>query len=572
MSPGGSKYKPLTTCSVVNTPTHPSPIQRNFLLFCTELAPAIHERQLDRLLPDLSGERAGQPSPTPFSLTPTSLTSGMAIYVPERLHKARLAFNGRLIIPYQPEGVAWMLNRELNGGQVRGGFLCDEMGLGKTAQTTAMMLGNPLPRTLIVVPKSIITQWKTELNKFAPQLRVYVYDGPSREISPVANHDVVITPYSLVTNRTHPDQGTPLHRFEWSRVILDEGHEIRNSKSRTHKSLLRLRAGIKWALTGTPVFNSIKDFVALCGFLGIPQRAVQAYPERIRESYLLRRTKTDVAQFNKRLELPPCDFENVELDMYPEERGHYNQAFTEAKNAIDSIFKTSENIAAHNMEILECLLRVRQVMIHPQLYLTGVGTKTETEIEQYDGLTRKFEYLRDGILSHPQEKTLVFCQFIQEMNMIQEMFEADHPGVNIFRIDGSVSKDQRDLNLTKFRADTGQSVFLIQVKAGGVGLNIQEATRVYITAPSWNPATELQAIGRSHRTGQTQKVWVKKLIYAGDDETPSVEQSIMVLQGHKSTVCAEILGDERLLKQIPQTNRKGVSLRDVRNIFRAQKK
>ena len=495
----------------------------------------------------------------------------MSNSVSSSVAQARTKFNGRLIVPYQPEGVAWMLNRELNGGQVRGGFLCDEMGLGKTAQTTAMMLGNPLPRTLIIVPKSIITQWVNEIKRFAPHLKVYTYDGPAREHGPIANHDITIAPYSLTTNRKTPEHGTPLHRFGWDRVILDEGHEIRNSKSQTHKSIIKFRASIKWILTGTPIFNSIKDFVALCGFLGIPQRVVQAYPDKIRNSYLLRRTKADVAKFNKRLELPPCDFENVELDMYPVERGYYNQAFTEAKGAIDSIFRTSDNIASHNMEILECLLRVRQVMIHPQLYLTGMATKSETETEQFCGITRKFEYLRDGILSHPGEKTLVFCQFIQEMNLIQEMFEADHAGINIFRIDGSVSKDQRDLNLVNFRKDTGQSVFLIQVKAGGVGLNIQEATRVYITAPSWNPATELQAIGRSHRTGQTQKVWVKKLIYTGDDEIPSVEQSIMVLQGHKSTVCAEILGDERLLKQIPQTNRKGVSLRDVRNIFRTKK-
>ena len=288
---------------------------------------------------------------------------------------------------------------------------------------------------------------------------------------------------------------------------------------------------------------------------------------------MLRRTKEDVARFNKRLELPPCDFQNVELDMYPEERGVYNQAFMEAKAAIDSIFSTSENIAAHNMEILECLLRVRQVMIHPQLYLNGIATKTEIDVEEFEGVSRKMEYLLETISSHPREKTLVFCQFITEMDIIHEILA--EAGMTVFRIDGSIPREQRDLNLKNFKAtDTTKSsgcVFLIQVKAGGVGLNIQEATRVYITAPSWNPATELQAIGRSHRTGQTQRVVVRKLIYAGDDDIPSVEQSIMVLQGNKSKVCAEILGDDRLLNQIPVSNRKGVSLRDVRNIFVVKK-
>ncbi len=496
----------------------------------------------------------------------------MASSISNAFHLARQSFNGRLIGPYQSQGVSWMLNREINGGHVRGGFLCDEMGLGKTAQTAAMMLGNPVPKTLIVVPKSIVSQWATELKRFAPGLRVYAYDGPTRELKPIESSDVVITPYSVTTNRKNPEAGTPLHRFAWDRVILDEGHEIRNMKSRTHKSICNFRSSIRWILSGTPIFNNMKDFVALCVFLGIPQKQVQAYPEKIRASYMLRRTKEDVAKFNKRLELPPCDFQNVELDMYPEERAIYHTAFMESKASIDSIFATSVNIAAHNMEILECLLRVRQVMAHPQLYLSGVATKTETDVEEFEGISRKFEYLHDSIISHPDEKTLVFCQFIQEMNLLQNMFEESPEDVDIYRIDGSVPRDQRDLNLRNFRTSTSKNcVFLIQVKAGGVGLNIQEATRVYITSPSWNPATELQAIGRSHRTGQTRRVVVRKLIYAGDEDIPSVEQSIMVLQGNKSKLCAEILGDERLLKQIPVSNRKGVSLRDVKNIFRVKK-
>tara|TARA_R110002096_G_scaffold133869_2_gene284855 strand:+ start:1168 stop:2655 length:1488 start_codon:yes stop_codon:yes gene_type:complete len=485
---------------------------------------------------------------------------------------ARKSFNGRLIGPYQSQGVTWMLNREINGGHVRGGFLCDEMGLGKTAQTAAMMLGNPVPRTLIIVPKSIVSQWVTELKRFAPHLRVYAYDGPARELKSIDSSDVVIAPYSVTTNRKTPEAGTPLHRYTWDRIILDEGHEIRNIKSRTHKSICNFRSSIRWILSGTPIFNTIKDFVALCAFLGIPQRQVQAYPDKIRASYLLRRTKEDVARFNKRLELPPCDFQNVELDMYPEERAVYNTAFMESKAAIDNIFRTSENIGAHNMEILECLLRVRQVMTHPQLYLTGTAAKTEIEADEFTALTRKFEYLHETVLSHPGEKSLIFCQFIQEMDLIQNMFEESENMFEIFRIDGSVPRDQRDLNLKKFRSSTSKNcVFLIQVKAGGVGLNIQEATRVYITSPSWNPATELQAIGRSHRTGQTQRVVVRKLIYSGDEDIPSVEQSIMVLQEHKSKLCAEILADDRLLKQIPVTNKKGVSLRDVKNIFRVKK-
>jgi SNF2 family DNA or RNA helicase len=145
------------------------------------------------------------------------------------------------------------------------------------------------------------------------------------------------------------------------------------------------------------------------------------------------------------------------------------------------------------------------------------------------------------------------------------VLEANFPGA--FRIDGSLSKEEREAEIQGFKNKQGGAVFLIQIKAGGQGLNLQEATRVYITSPAWNPATELQAIARSHRTGQTQRVVVRKLIYNGTDEWPSVEQSICALQGHKSKVCSEVLNDPRLLTQIPGP-RKAVGLSDILKIFR----
>ena len=141
-------------------------------------------------------------------------------------------------------------------------------------------------------------------------------------------------------------------------------------------------------------------------------------------------------------------------------------------------------------------------------------------------------------------------------------------GARIFRSDGSVDKDARVSEISGFKKAQGGAVFIIQIKAGGQGLNLQEATRVYITAPSWNPATELQAIARSHRTGQVAKVYVKKLVCSGDDMYPSVEETIMNLQGHKSTICAEVLNDPRLVEQIPTKSRSSMTLADILNIFR----
>jgi SNF2 family DNA or RNA helicase len=179
------------------------------------------------------------------------------------------------------------------------------------------------------------------------------------------------------------------------------------------------------------------------------------------------------------------------------------------------------------------------------------------------------EVLIESIKAHPKEKTLVFTQFMGEMDRIQELLAEE--GIPTQRIDGSVSKEQREARISAFKKGPANSVFIIQIKAGGVGLNLQEATRVYITCPAWNPATELQAIGRAHRTGQTQKVVVRRLIYMGEDGVeplPSVEQSIMQLQEGKAKVCAEVLNDPKLATQVPNASRTRITIHALRKIFR----
>jgi SNF2 family DNA or RNA helicase len=175
------------------------------------------------------------------------------------------------------------------------------------------------------------------------------------------------------------------------------------------------------------------------------------------------------------------------------------------------------------------------------------------------------ETLFEMVESHPNEKSLIFCQFRGEMNYIQNQLKCP-----VFRIDGSVSKEERVKQIEGFKKAVSGAVFIIQIKSGGQGLNLQEATRVYITGPSWNPATELQAIGRSHRTGQTQPVYVKKLVYKECPRFVSVEEEMMALQGHKSIVCSKVLNDERIEKQIPvnRTSSK-ISILDIKKIFKA---
>lgn len=479
----------------------------------------------------------------------------------EQYTLATASLNGRLFVPYQRDGVKWMLGMEAQASGPKGGFLCDEMGLGKTVQLISTMLGNPRDRTIIIVPKSIITQWRDELKKFAPQLSVHVYDGPDRKLDEHAK--VTIAPYTLVSDRK--TETTPLHHVFWDRVILDEAHEIRNKQSKTFKSVCELKTDIKWLVTGTPVFNSMNDFVNLCTFLGIPKNFVQGRTKEIKDIYILRRTKEDLAKINDRLSLPPCYFENVELDMFSEEKALYECVFLEAQGIIQEAFRNAQSLNSKNMVILECLLRARQCMIWPQMYLNGVAKQNETKPEMWKGRSNKMETLFKLLKEHPTEKTLIFCQFRGEMNYIQSQLDCP-----VFRIDGSVSRDERVRQIEEFKNASSGAVFIIQIKSGGQGLNLQEATRVYITAPAWNPATELQAIGRSHRTGQTQAVHVKKLVYKECPRFISVEEEMMALQGHKSIVCAEVLNDERIEKQIPvnRTSAK-ISILDIKKIFRA---
>ena len=449
-----------------------------------------------------------------------------------------------------------MLEREHSSMGPKGGFLCDEMGLGKTAQLVTVIKRNKTGPTLVVVPKSIVTQWKNEIHKFAPELSVFVYDGikRTRDASEFQRHDVTVCPYSLLT------EDTPLvHRIEWGRVILDEAHEIRNRRSKRFKSAMKIESTYRWVVTGTPVFNEVDDFVSLCAFIGIGRVDVQCNLETIREKFIIRRTKNKDS-------IPECHFENVELEMYPEEKTLYAQAFSEAQEMIREMMKRAKahgNSTMYNMDILERFLRARQVMAWPQLYIDGMAKKLDEEMNAWTGRSKKMETLFESIAQHPDEKTLIFCQFKGEMNYIQEKLTCP-----VFRIDGTCSKERRESQLAEFNRAPQNSVFLIQVKAGGQGLNIQCASRVYITSPSWNPGTELQAIGRCHRTGQKREVYVKKLIYKGDEKYPSVDESIVALQVTKSMEYARVLGDERLKTQLPGKS-ESLSISEIRNIFRA---
>lgn len=412
------------------------------------------------------------------------------------------------LLAHQIEGVEWLCERDTHGPH-KGGILCDEMGLGKTIQMIELMNRHPLKRTLIVVPKSLVRQWFDEIRKFStiPSLRVLVYDGPKRKFDESAS--VVICPYSVVGD---------LVEHTWNRIILDEGHEIRNKNSLVHKTVMTLVGERRWILTGTPVFNRMRDFISLCEFLGISRTEVQCYFEHIKKTYVLRRLKTDTASLS---------FQNVELEMYPAERALYERVYA--------------SYEPDGGEVLEWILRCRQVCAWPQSYYDGIhkkyGGDREDTRQIWQGSTAKMDTLVRMITKHPEEKTIVFTQFRAESDEIRRRLEL--AGKQVFLMNGSTQN--RDEVVSSFReTPRSDTVFVIQIKTGGVGLNLQEATRVYIMGPSWNPATELQAIARAHRNGQTKHVTVKKLVYLDSD---SIDSEITELQSKKSEICEQVIGE-----------------------------
>lgn len=451
-------------------------------------------------------------------------------------------FKATLAKPYQVDGVKWMLTREFHE-QFPGGFLCDEMGLGKTVQTIATICYNKVPKTLVIVPSSIVTQWVDEIHTHS-SLDVSILTKSNTK----KNDGIFITTYGMLSKK-----GTlynTLKGTDWDRIILDEAHELRNPKSKRFGVLLEIPAKIRWILTGTPVFNTKLDYRTLLRFLTNDKPFINE-----NNSHILRRTKSDLVKFDKSLEIPRCTFECIELERYPEEEQGYTQVFNQFAQRIQHA--NSQTLA---MVVLEGFLRMRQYSSNPEVYHFSIP-----EIGPYlPDRCRKTDYLVESICTHRDEKTLVFCQFLREMDIIKDMLVQNN--VKVFRLDGSTTED-RDTEIRDFKSHTGGAVFLIQIKAGGQGLNLQEASRVYITIPAWNPATELQAISRSHRKGQTRPVHIKKLVYVSDSDTPSIDESIVELQDHKSIVCADVLNDPRLSNQLPKLRKKFNMVKVFRKFF-----
>ena len=452
---------------------------------------------------------------------------------------------------YQSKAIEWMHGRE-EESDFKGGILADEVGLGKTIMMTGTLIVNPKKNTLIILPKSLILQWKSELQKYTNVLDIHL---PKDDILNM-NTDPSVSRVHIVSHSRFNKRGIedatklPYCLVEWDRVVIDEAHIIKNKKSKIHKAVCNLKSPIRWALTATPVMNKMTDFVYTMkwvsqDFLG--QLDCQTERDQIVEKYILRRTKDDVKEENIQFELPPLNIETNSLKfLTKEEEELYTNKYKEMQAKIQELKKTLGNQSI--IYALELLLRARQICCHPQCYIEGMNKKQKMENKKLKGLkatlgieekkdiadwdekSTKLEFVKEKINEQPlEDKTLIFCHFIKEMDIYQKELFLD--GHTVCRIDGRIDIETRDNIVQSFKetpVTDKRQIMLVQIDMGGQGFNFQCANRLYITSPTWNPAQQHQVIGRAHRTGQTKPVYVNILTIANEDTTkPYVETNIL---------------------------------------------
>lgn len=468
--------------------------------------------------------------------------------------KAQNDIKGRLDGHYQHEGVKWMLARELDRSVEvgRGGILADDMGLGKTMQMIATMRGNPM-RTLIVTIVGTVGQWRDALIEFGG-LRPIIVNPSFTGVLPMGmgsdgGMDVVLTTYSFFQKPKVSE--CLMEAGRWGRIVLDEGHKIRNPTSKGNKEISKLEADVKWILSGTPIQNSKKDILSLAKWIG---SCDGGDVDLIVERMVLRRTQEEQGKMNPRLALPGLETVMLRLDFETEDEREFYER-------VEDYYTTQ---AIERTDTLEAMIRCRQAATHPSLLLDANEKKAVTrkrrrnfiveDNEEPCGLglptempssTSKFNYLVGDIVKNVtvnKEKCLVFCTWTNEMKLLQQELKAK--GVASLIYDGSVSRDNKEAVIYNFK-NTVIGVLILQITCGNAGLNLQCATRVYITTPHWNPCVELQAIGRAYRKGQLMKVRCVRLAMKG-----TVEDRCSDIQVEKLDMICDTMNDESMLGRL----------------------
>ncbi len=451
---------------------------------------------------------------------------------------------------YQREGVGWLKYLQNFGF---GGCLADDMGLGKTVQLLALIqervnqLGRDNHPSLIVVPKSLMFNWVSEAEKFTPHLRVLEYSGSERETlrDDFMKFDIILTTYGTLRRDI-----LQLREQRFDYIVLDEAQTIKNASSQVAKASRLLKANYRVAMSGTPIENHLGDLWSIFEFLnpGMLGRsslfnvyAADAQDPHSREMlrkglhpFILRRTKQQVAN-----DLPEKIEQTIYCTMGKEQQKLYDEMREHYRDSLLGMVK-EQGIAKSQMHVLEALLRLRQAACHPALLdkgRTGEGSSAKLDVLS----TQLTELSQEG------HKALVFSQFTSLLEIVKK--HLDEKGIVYEYLDGQTR--DRKARVERFQSDPDCPVFLISLKAGGLGLNLTAAEYVFLLDPWWNPAVEAQAIDRAHRVGQTNRVFAYRLICKG-----TVEEKIAELQKKKRDLADAILQENNNML-------KGMSLSDL---------
>jgi SNF2 family DNA or RNA helicase len=424
-------------------------------------------------------------------------------------------FQGELF-DYQKSGLQWLsyLYRSKFSG-----LLADEMGLGKTIQVMAFLSTLELTApVLIVMPVSLLFHWKREFEKFVPSMNVYVHRGEEslQDIEEIKKQQVILTSYAQLRI-----DKMLWESLDFEAIILDEAQAIKNPDSQAAQICCRLKSRFKLAMTGTPIENRYEDLWSLFRFLMpelLGERKESPVFERVRKKirpFTLRRTKQEVA-----LQLPEKQEQIVWVNWEEEQRSFYDQYFKEKRSAL--VQKVTERgLSSQKMEILELILRLRQICCHPQLVgHAGESAKFQTVCNDLE------EAIATG------HKVLLYSQFTSVLGLFKTWME--EKGYPFAYLDGQTKDREEAVNA--FQTDPKIQVFLMSIKAGGVGLNLQAADYVFLYDPWWNEAVERQAIDRAHRMGQKNTVIARKYLVA-----MSIEEKILKLQKQKASLSQNLL-------------------------------
>lgn len=435
-----------------------------------------------------------------------------------------LAKNGFTLRDYQREGLDWMLSKEKRaveegdgGGATRGkygGILADEMGLGKTIQMISLVLADPeCGATLIVVPTSLMTQWKSEIQKFTGgEMRVEIAHNsdPNGLRIELMRTKVYITSYGTVARNVRVFSDASL---TWGRVILDEAHMIRNSRNKTTVALMTVKAHNRWCISGTPIQNGAKDMITLLEFIGFARKDAKKRLKEIVGERMLLRTKASTG-----IELPAIKRETVEIKMS------------------ESEFRVYDFVDEHIEFQLVRQLKKRQATILKRMVSEFYSGEYD-DIEDDDWIEKNIDNFRlDKTLeiARKVENAVIFADFRAEMAYLTTGLEAQ--GARVGLIHGGIPIAERKALLDNQK---DYDFVIIQIYAGGTGLNLQRFNNVIINSPHWNPFIEEQAIARVHRIGQERDVNIYHLV-----EKETIDSHIVSVQDEKKQVWDDVSRDE----------------------------